>query len=66
MERVDLLVGNADTMSEQANKFQTQSNEVQSKIHSKNMKYMLFIVLIILVIIWLCASLFCGITLRQC
>jgi len=66
MERVDLLVGNADTMSQQANKFQTQSNEVQWKIYKKNMKYMIFIVFIILIIIWLCASLFCGITLRQC
>jgi len=66
MERVDLLVGNADTMNQQATKFQSQSKEVQWKIYKKNLKYMFFIVIIVVIILWLCASLFCGLSLRQC
>jgi len=66
VEKVDLLVGQTDFATQQSQKFQTQSKEVQRTMYFKQLKYMSFLIFLSLIILWLFLSLFCGLTLRQC
>jgi len=65
-EKTDKLEYELKTTSDQAVRFNEHSKMVQSQIYKKNMKYLAFVVVLGVIILWLFISMFCGLSLREC
>jgi len=65
-ERVELLVGKAGNTTEQAHQFSQRGKQMQWTVLKKNTKYLAFLAILAMVILWLVMSLFCGLSMQRC
>jgi len=63
-EKLEILVGQTESLIGQSEKFKQQSKRIQMVVLWRQAKYLAFLVCLALIIFWLFLSLFCGLRLR--
>jgi len=65
-EHTTLIVGQTTSLTEQANRFTSNSKDIQWKLKKQNMIQLAMLVTLGGIVLWLVLSLFCGLSLRRC